>query len=135
MCPSDRPPELTEPASRAVQIAASDLRGDAPVVELRALFGGLLYGSTQVGGAFNDLLGTVGLTGVVQRYREYLAGKSPGSYAAFLAEFHPFHPNPSRFPSTRQTESPLATTWSIFAPRSMLSPICSPPEASSHHWP
>ena len=95
--PPDRPPQLTDPADQAIHIAA-ELRGGDDLVELRALFGGLLYGSNRVANAFRDLLAKVGLSEAVDSYREYIAGKSSGDYTAFLAEFHPFRPEPVEIP-------------------------------------
>ena len=87
--PADAPPELTDAADQAVAIAASDLRGRDPVIELRALFGGLLYGSNRAATAFRDLLGRVGLTQAVAGYRAYIDAPSGSGYAAFLARAPP----------------------------------------------
>jgi hypothetical protein len=96
--PANDPPELTDPADEAVGIGA-ELRGGDKVVELRALFGGLLLGSNLVAEAFRLLLSKVGLTGVAETYREYVGSSRPGSYAAFLAERHPFHAEPVAIPN------------------------------------
>jgi hypothetical protein len=95
--PADQPPDLTKPADQALRLAA-ELRGDHDVVEPRAVFGGLLKGSNLVASAFRDLLGKVGLSAAVDSYREYLVGESSGDYAAYLREFHPFHPEPVEIP-------------------------------------
>jgi uncharacterized protein YoxC len=62
------------------------------------LFGGLLYASTRVAGAFRDLLSKAGLPSVVDGYREYLADPSAADYAAHLARAFPYHATPVEIP-------------------------------------
>lgn len=90
-------PELTDMADGAVELAA-ELPRSSEVIELRALFGGLLLGSNRVAATFSDLLAPIGLGAVKESYRDYLAGKSAGGYAAFLGEMHPFRPEPVEIP-------------------------------------
>ena len=105
--PADRPPELTDAADQAVQIAAAELRGGDKVIELRALFGGLLLGSNRLATAFHALLGKVGLTGAVDSYREYIASPSQRDYAAFLLERHPFTAEPVEIPDYKADKAAI----------------------------
>ena len=103
--PADRPPDLTGPAGQAVQLAAGELRGSAKVVELKALFGGLLYGSNALSSAVRDLFGRVGLTGAVEGYRDYLADPSASDYADFLTRVFPFRAAPVEVPDYKADTS------------------------------
>ena len=74
----DQSPELTQSVDGAVAAAAEQPRGGDNVVELKSLFGGLLYGSNPVSSAFRELLTRAGLRSVVDGYREYLTDSSLG---------------------------------------------------------
>jgi hypothetical protein len=101
---ADRPPDLTASAAQAVQQAAQ-LRGAAKVVELKALFGGLLYGSNALSTALRDLFGRAGLSGAVDGYRDYLADGSSGDYAGFLTRVFPFRETPVEVPDYKADTS------------------------------
>jgi hypothetical protein len=77
------------------------------VIELRALFGGLLNGSNPLASGFRELLGEVGLTGVPETYGRYIADRPSGGYSAFLNEVHPFSARPVEIPDYKADKAVL----------------------------
>jgi hypothetical protein len=103
----DQSPELTQPVDNAVLAAAEQPRGGDNVVELKSLFGGLLYGSNPVSSAFRELLTRAGLPAVVDGYREYLTDSSTDDYAAFLARRYPYDAAPIEIPDYKADKTAI----------------------------
>jgi uncharacterized protein YoxC len=103
--PADQSPELTQPVDSVVLAAAEEPRGKDNVVELKSLFGGLLYGSNRVASAYRDLLAKAGLPSVADGYREYLTDSSSGDYAAFLARAYPYRAAPVEIPDYKSDKA------------------------------
>ncbi len=104
--PGDRSPALTDAVIQAIQIAGEFRRGGDGVIELGALFGGLINGSNLVASAIGKVLGEVGLSGVFESYRSYMdAGSS--DYAAFLAQAHPFSAKPVEIPDYKADKAAI----------------------------
>jgi KAP family P-loop domain len=99
--PADGPPELTTTAANALEEAAKFRSDGAEVLELKALFGGLLARENEVAFAFSALLTAVGLSAAIDisSYLEWATGpRQFKDYAEFLAARHPFRASPVEVP-------------------------------------
>jgi KAP family P-loop domain len=103
----DQSPELTQPVDNAVMVATQQPRGGDNVVELKSLFGGLLYSSNPVSSAFRELLARVGLPNVVDGYREYLTDSSLDDYATFLGRRYPYDEAPVEVPDYKADKAEI----------------------------
>jgi hypothetical protein len=101
---------LTPEAEKAVELAAYEFRSADGLIELKALFGGLLSGSNKVASSFRGLLEDAGIGEAISRYGEYAKGQrsgdssaagdssASGDYTAFLEEHHPVRREPVEIP-------------------------------------